>query len=102
MSNYDHAYSFGFSLQSNDGGGEDVTAEQLRYAIVEALFRMDDVDLLENCGTPFDTYEIEEIEDALDISLANLNREAVNPFPHEKHLVERALTIIRGKAKGDQ
>jgi len=51
-----------------------------------------------------DTYEIEEIEDALDISLANLNREAVNPIPHEKHLVERALTIIRGKAKakGDQ
>lgn len=60
MSKYDHAYTFGFSLQSNDGGGEDVTAEQLRDAIVKTLARMDDVDLLENCGCPFDTYEIEE------------------------------------------
>jgi len=55
---------------------------------------------LQNCTEPFDTYEIEEIEDALDISLAYLNREAVNPIPHEKYLVERALTIIRDKAKG--
>jgi len=55
---------------------------------------------LENCTKPFDTYEIEEIEDALDISFAYLSREAVNPIPHEKYLVERALTIIRGKAKG--
>lgn len=60
MSKYDHAYTFGFSLQSNDAGGEDVTAEQLRDAIVKALARMNDVELLENCGYPFDTYEIEE------------------------------------------
>jgi hypothetical protein len=63
MNKYDHAYTFGFSVKSNDGGGEDVTAEQLRDAIVKALARMDDVDLLENCGCPFDTYEIEETSD---------------------------------------
>jgi hypothetical protein len=60
MSKYDHAYAFGFSVQSNDEGGEDVTADQLRDAIVKALARMDDVDLLENCNAPFDTYEISE------------------------------------------
>lgn len=62
MSRYDHAYTFGFSVKSNDEGGEDVTAEQLRDAIVKALARMNDVDLLENCGCPFDTFEIEESE----------------------------------------
>jgi len=62
MSKYDHAYAFSFSVKSNDAGGEDVTAENLLDAIAEALTRMDAVDLLENCGCPFDTYEVEETD----------------------------------------
>jgi len=57
---YNHAYSFGFSLYSNDPAGEDITAKQARAAIIEYLEQLSDDELLENLGCPFDTYEMEE------------------------------------------
>lgn len=55
---YDHAFTFGFSLQHTDAAGEDVPAAQLRAAILRRLAALSDTELVENCGAPFDTFEV--------------------------------------------
>ena len=58
MTTYNHAYTLAFALGgSTDEAGEDFTPEQLRNAIlkrVEDLMNNDE--LLEALGSPFDTY----------------------------------------------
>ena len=56
MTRYNHAYSFGFSLISESETGE-VSAQELRDAIEKALARCNDIDIVENCGAPYDSYE---------------------------------------------
>ena len=58
MPKYNHAYTFAFSLLSDHESGDDVTAAQVRAAIIERLQKMEDGELLENLGYPFDTYEL--------------------------------------------
>jgi hypothetical protein len=60
MTKYNHAYTLGFSLESNHESGDDLTANQVRAAIIESLSNLSDSELLENLGYPFDTYEVEE------------------------------------------
>lgn len=55
---YNHAYTIGFSLETPDPTGEQVPAEDLRRAILLQLATLDDTDLRENIGTPFDTYVV--------------------------------------------
>lgn len=58
MKTYNHAYSFCFSVSgSTTDDGMDVTAEQLRSALIHRLKHMDDDELLEAVGAPFDTFE---------------------------------------------
>ena len=56
---FNHAFSFGFSLENNSPEGE-VTAQELRHAILCRLDYLTDSEILENCGSPWDTYENEE------------------------------------------
>jgi hypothetical protein len=58
MIKYNHAYTLGFSLESNHETGDDVTAAQVRAAIIKSLCNLSDNELLENLGYPFDTYEV--------------------------------------------
>jgi hypothetical protein len=57
---YNHAFTLAFSLESNLDNADDVTASQARSAIQASLDRLSDIELMENIGYPFDTYEIEE------------------------------------------
>ena len=57
---YNHAFTLGFSLESNLANADDVTVSQARSAIQSTLDRLSDIELMENIGYPFDTYEIEE------------------------------------------
>lgn len=60
MTTFNHAYDFAFSISgSTTGDGMDVTAEQLRSALIHRLNHMDDDGLLEAIGAPFDSYEEE-------------------------------------------
>jgi hypothetical protein len=59
MARFNHAYTFGFSLESDSEDGT-VSAEELRRAIMLAVAEMSDTELRENCGFPFDSYEIAE------------------------------------------
>ena len=58
---YNHAYTFGFSLVNESPDGEATTAQQLREALLSTLARYSDIELMENCGAPFDTYEEEAV-----------------------------------------
>ena len=58
---YNHAFTLGFSVVSTTEDGSDVTAEQVRSAIRELLMEYTDMDILENIGAPFDTYEMDEV-----------------------------------------
>jgi hypothetical protein len=57
---YNHAFTLGFSVVSATEDGSDVTAEQVRGAIRKLLTEYPDMDILENIGAPFDTYEMDE------------------------------------------
>jgi hypothetical protein len=57
---YNHAFTLAFSLESNLDNADDVTVSQVRSAIQSTLDRLSDIELMENIGYPFDTYEIEE------------------------------------------
>jgi hypothetical protein len=55
---YNHAYDIAFSLVSEHPTGEDVTAEQVRDAIIARVHNAyASGELLEAIGLPFDTYE---------------------------------------------
>ena len=57
---YNHMFDMAFSLESFDSDGDDVTASDIRLAIMRRLASLDDEELLEAIGMPLDTYEIEE------------------------------------------
>ena len=58
MKKYNHAYSLAFSVEnSTHCEGEDVTPKQIRAEIIGRLERLDDSELLEVVGLPYDTYE---------------------------------------------
>lgn len=57
---HNHAFTLGFSVVSATEDGSDVTAEQVRSAVRKLLMEYPDIDILENIGAPFDTYEIDE------------------------------------------
>ena len=58
MTRYDHAYTVAFSLTSNHPTGEDVTADQA-YTALRARIKglMENEEMLEAIGAPYDTYE---------------------------------------------
>lgn len=57
---FDHAMSIAFSLRSEHPSGEDLTAQQIRNALYHRLARLDDDELIEATGAPFDTYEVDQ------------------------------------------
>ena len=58
---YNHAYGLGFSVSgSTSVEGEDVKPSQIREAILTRLAGLDDEELMEAVGMPFDTYEEED------------------------------------------
>ena len=54
---FNHAFSFAFSIDTADPTGEHIPVADLRAALVMKLAAISDTELLENLGTPFDTYE---------------------------------------------
>ncbi len=59
MARFNHAFSFGFSLENDSPSGE-VTGQELRHAIVCRLQELTDSEILDNCDSPWHTYENEE------------------------------------------
>jgi len=57
MKYYNHAYLFAFSCLSDLKEG--ALPCDIRQGIMEHLASIDDAELLENCGEPFDTFEEE-------------------------------------------
>ena len=56
---YSHAFSIGFEIDSNHEWGDDVTPAQLRAAIQRRLDDLQDDELREAVGEPFDTIELD-------------------------------------------
>jgi len=54
---FNHAYDIAFSLVSPDPDG-DIPASELRQAILRRLNTLDDDELIEAVGAPFDSFEI--------------------------------------------
>jgi hypothetical protein len=55
---YNHAFDIAFAISGSiHPKGEDVTPRMIREAIMLKLGEMDDTELLEAVGAPFDTYE---------------------------------------------
>jgi len=58
---YNHAYTIAFELSgSTDPDGDDVTAEQLREALIRRIEKLDstgDLEWLEAAGAPWGSYE---------------------------------------------
>lgn len=59
VARYDHAFTIAFSLVSSHPSGGDVTAAQLRAAIVTRLASLADDELSEAVGAPYDSYELD-------------------------------------------
>jgi hypothetical protein len=58
---YNHAFDIAFSIVSDHPTGEDVTAEQVREALIQRVHTAySSGELLEAIGAPFDTYEVDE------------------------------------------
>ena len=57
IARYDHAFTIAFSLESSHPSGDDVTAAQLRAAILTRLAALADDELHEAVGAPYDSYE---------------------------------------------
>ena len=58
---YNHAFTIGFSIESDNEGGE-VTASELLEGLrkrYESMMSDGDQDIVECCGMPFDSYENE-------------------------------------------
>lgn len=56
---YSHALALAFEASSEHETGEDLTAGELRAAIIRRLSSLDDEELSEAIGVPWDTHEIE-------------------------------------------
>lgn len=57
---FDHAMTIAFSLRSEHPSGEDLTAQQIRNALFQRLTSLNDDELVEATGAPFDTYEVDQ------------------------------------------
>ncbi len=58
MITYNHAYDIAFAIpHSISKGGEDITPIMFREAIIKRLKDLDDDELVEAIGMPFDSYE---------------------------------------------
>lgn len=55
MKTYNHAFTFPFEVVS-ENEGPNVTPYEMRQAIKAAISGMSDLEILEACGMPFDTY----------------------------------------------
>jgi hypothetical protein len=55
MTRYNHVYDIAFSLESYHPNGDDVCACDIRQAVLKRLASMDDNELMEAIGYPFDT-----------------------------------------------
>ena len=56
---YNHAFTIAFSIES-DNDGENVTAKELKDGLfkkAQEFLTSDDIEILEACGLPYDTYE---------------------------------------------
>lgn len=58
MPRFNHAYDIAFELVT-EHDKDQVTAEELRAALWARLKSMDDTEILEACGYPFNSYEME-------------------------------------------
>lgn len=52
---FNHAYTIAFEVLSDDENGEDVSAAKLRRALRKRLRELNDKEMIEACGAPFDT-----------------------------------------------
>jgi hypothetical protein len=60
---FNHAFTIGFSLVSQDVNGEDVTSYMVKTALQKRIEDLDsegELTWMESVGAPFDTYEVEE------------------------------------------
>ena len=57
---YNHALDIAFEVISNKEDGSDITNDMLRTALTKRIKMIDDCDLIEACGAPFDTYEMDD------------------------------------------
>lgn len=64
MPKFNHAYTFAFEVTSNDENGADLTGLDLRRALLARLDDLSDNDMIEACDAPYDTFEIEEEQEA--------------------------------------
>lgn len=55
---YNHAFDIAFVCLSNDPEGKDVTPDQIRKAVRARVESIDDDELMEAVGAPFDSYRI--------------------------------------------
>ncbi len=55
---FDHAFTIAFNLRSAAPDGSDSTPQELRHAIIARLAALDDGELIEAVGAPYDTYEV--------------------------------------------
>lgn len=53
---FEHVFEFAFSAVTKREDGQDVTAQQVRAALLNAARNMSDDELLENVGLPAETY----------------------------------------------
>jgi len=60
---FNHAFALCFSVES-DKDGENVLAPEIRSGLLKRIADLNDSELLEAVGIPFDTYEV-TFEDAL-------------------------------------
>lgn len=47
---FNHAYDFGFEIESNHEEGEDITPAMLRAALIKRASDIDDAEIMEACG----------------------------------------------------
>lgn len=60
MTTYNHAYTIAFSVGGSTApAGEDVSPTTLREAVLRRLAALDDDELEEAVGAPYDSYEEE-------------------------------------------
>lgn len=57
MKTFNHAFDFAFSISGSSDPEGNVSGQELRAAIQMKLNQMDDAELIECCGMPFDSYE---------------------------------------------
>lgn len=55
---YKQVFEFAFSVVSTRKDARDVTAQQVRAALLDAVRNMSDGELLENVGLPAETYKV--------------------------------------------